>query len=172
MDREKVWEDIKKDGLNPNGITIKEVKNYSGRLRINITNKDNLNPGDNVVLILESEYNNLLSSNDVLTSKVEMLEHERKNLEDLIEITLNPIHEHYKDQLKEKDRIIKSKDDELNNIKAIMNKFTTSISGLSLWEIIRGKHKNLISECQDKIWVNVPMDQVADVEKLPGGDTE
>ena len=151
---------------------VKEVKNYSGRLRINITQSDGLNQGDNVVLILESEYNRLISANDTLTSKVEMLEHERKNLEDLIEITLNPIHQHYKDQLKEKDRIIKSKDDELNNIKAIMNKFTTSISGLSLWEIIRGKHKNLISEFQDKIWVNVPMDQVADVEKLPGGDTE
>lgn len=151
---------------------VKEVKNYSGRLRINITNKDNLNPGDNVVLLLESEYNKIVSANDVLESKVEMLEHERQNLEELVELTLNPIHEHYRQELKNKDAIIESKDNELNNIKAIMNVFTTNLSGLSWWDMFRSKHKDLIKEFQDKIWVNVSHDPVKDVEKIPGSDNE
>ena len=146
---------------------LKEVKNYSGRLRINITGKDGFNPGDNVVLLLEADYQKLLDENNLLSSKVEMLEHERTNLEELVNITLNPIHEHYKEELKTKDSIISSKDQELNNIKAILNKFTTSISGLSFIDLIRGKHKEVISDFHDSIWVNVPKDQVADVEKLP-----
>lgn len=145
----------------------KEVKDYSGRLRININKNDGLNPGDNVVLILESDYQKLQAEKETLSSKVEMLEHERTNLEELVNITLNPIHEHYKSELEKKDNIIKAKDGELNNIKAILNKFTTSISGLSFIDLVRGKHKNVINDFHDRIWVNVPMDQVQEVEKLP-----
>ena len=148
----------------------KEVKDYSGRLRININKNDGLNPGDNVVLILESDYQKLQAEKETLSSKVEMLEHERTNLEELVNITLNPIHEHYKSELEKKDNIIKAKDDELNNMlsRSILPfSATTSISGLSFIDLVRGKHKNVINDFHDRIWVNVPMDQVQEVEKLP-----
>ena len=44
------------------------------------------------------------------------------------------------------------------------------MSGLSFIDIIRGKHKRLINDFHDSIWVNVPMDQVQEVEKLPTKD--
>ena len=53
-----------------------------------------------------------------------------------------------------------------------MDKFTTALSGLSLWDIIRSKHKNLIKDFQDSIWVDVPQDQVQEVEKLPKKDDD
>ena len=150
----------------------KEVKNYSGRLRINITSKDGLEPGDNVILMLEAEYDKLLNDKQMLSSQVDMLQHERQNLEDLIEVTLNPIHQHYKEEMEKKDNIISSKNAELNSIKAVLNKFTTSLSGLSFIDVVRGKHKNLINDFHDSIWVNVPMDQVKNVDTLPGTNDE
>ena len=169
-------------------MIIKEVKNYSGRLRINITAKDNIQPNEDVVLMTIPEYDKIKDDVLDLQQQITILQNEcdmlnemeaklRKSvkdkedqLEDLIQIALKPINEHYNSELQKKQDIIDSKDKELNNIKAILNKFTTSISGLSLWDIIRGRHKVLINEFHDSIWVNVPMDQVKDVEKLPNPD--
>ena len=167
-------------------MIIKEVKNYSGRLRINITAKDNIQPNEDVVLMTVQEYNeiketitNLQQQTTVLkneTSKLNEMEAKLKKsysedqLEDLIEIALKHINEHYNSELKNKDDIIKSKEKELNHNKAVLTKFITSISGLSLWDIIRGKHKELINDFHNSIWVNVPMDQVEDVQALPKSD--
>ena len=167
MDKE--WDKFTK-GFND--VILKEVKNYSGRLRINITQSDNINAGDNVVLLLESDYNRLISDNDKLSSQVEMLKQEQRNIEDILEVTLKTIYSEHRIQLQKKDDIIKSKDDELNRIKGILDKFTTALSGLSLWDIIRSKHKNLIKDFQDSIWVDVPQDQVQEVEKLPKKDDD
>ena len=82
MDKE--WDKFTK-GFND--VILKEVKNYSGRLRINITQSDNINAGDNVVLLLESDYNRLISDNDKLSSQVEMLKQEQRNIEDILEVT-------------------------------------------------------------------------------------
>ena len=70
----------------------------------------------------------------------------------------------------QKDKIISDKEDEINSILAVMNQFSISMSGLSFIDIIRGKHKGLINDFHDSIWVNVPMDQVQEVEKLPAED--
>ena len=78
--------------------------------------------------------------------------------------------DHYNSELEKKDRVISAKEDEINSIKAVLNKFTTSMSGLSFIDIIRGKHKRLINDFHDSIWVNVPMDQVQEVEKIQSQD--
>lgn len=172
-------------------MIIKEVKNYSGRLRINITAKDGFQPNEDIVLMSTAEYDNiketildlqqqitiLKNENDMLTEMESQLRQSyyamkkkmisEDQLEDIIKLAVNPINEHYNSELQKKDDIINSKDNELNNIKAVLNKFTTSISGLSLWDLIRGRHKDLINDFHDSIWVNVPMDQVEDVQALP-----
>ena len=94
----------------------------------------------------------------------------KDQMDDIIKLALKPIEEHYNSELEKKDKVISDKEDEINNIKAVLNKFSTSMSGLSFIDLIRGKHKNLIDDFHDSIWVNVPMDQVQEVEKLPTKD--
>jgi len=147
-------------------VIVKEVKNYSGRLRINITSKDGLNADDHVVLIMESEYNQLMSDVRELSAKVEMLEHQQQNFEEMLEISLKPIYAEHDKQIQKKDDIIESKDNELKHIRGIMHKFSVAISGLSLWELIRGRHKDLITDFDNGIWVNVSADQVAEIKKI------
>ena len=173
-------------------MIIKEIKNYSGRLRINITAKDNLNANEDVILMTTAEYEEIKDSILDLQNRITVLTNENnmllemesklrqsmadknnqidEQLKNLLEVALQPINEQHKFELESKDKIISDKDNELKSIRAVLNKFTTSISGLSLWDLIRGKHKVLINDFHDSIWVNVPLDQVQEVEKLPKSD--
>ena len=153
--------------VNVDGVP-KEIKNYSGRLRINITNKDGLNAGDNVVVIPAAEYESLVTGYTNLLQKVEMMEHEQQNFNEIMKNLTESIYAEHRIQLEMKDNIIKEKDTELNRIKAALSKFTTSFNGLSAIDVLfRHRHKKLIDDFHESIWINVPMDQVEDVEVLP-----
>ena len=152
-------------------MRVKEIKNYSGRLRINIVQDDGFQSNEEVVLMSMQEYDSIKDSilelQDKVTEAKKEAEMYKDQMDDIIKLALNPIEEHYNSELEKKDKVISDKEDEINNIKAVLNKFSTSMSGLSFIDLIRGKHKNLIDDFHDSIWVNVPMDQVQEVEKLP-----
>ena len=155
-------------------MKVKEIKNYSGRLRINIVQDDPFQPNEKVVLMSMQEYDSIkdkiLELQDKVTEAKKEAEMYKDQMDDIIKLALKPIEEHYNSELEKKDKVISDKEDEINNIKAVLNKFSTSMSGLSFIDLIRGKHKNLIDDFHDSIWVNVPMDQVQEVEKLPTKD--
>lgn len=166
------------DGLT---MIIKEIKNYSGRLRINIVQDDGFQPNEKVVLMSMQEYDSIkdkiLELQEQVTEvqkEAEMLQttidQHQSQVKEFVKVALQPMDDHYNSELEKKDKVISAKNDEINNIKAVLNKFTTSMSGLSFIDLIRGKHKNLIDDFHDSIWVNVPMDQVQEVEKLPAED--
>ena len=159
-------------------MRVKEIKNYSGRLRINIVQDDPFQPNEKVVLMSMQEYEEIKDKILELQEQVTEVQKEAEMLQTIIDqhndqipqivkVALSPIEEHYNSELEKKDKVISDKEDEINNIKAVLNKFSTSMSGLSFIDLIRGKHKNLIDDFHDSIWVNVPMDQVQEVEKLP-----
>ena len=155
-------------------MKVKEIKNYSGRLRINIVQDDGFQSNEEVVLMSMQEYDSIKDSilelQDKVTEAKKEAEMYKDQMDDIIKLALKPIEEHYNSELEKKDKVISDKEDEINNIKAVLNKFSTSMSGLSFIDLIRGKHKNLIDDFHDSIWVNVPMDQVQEVEKLPTKD--
>ena len=155
-------------------MKVKEIKNYSGRLRINIVQDDGFQSNEEVVLMSMQEYDSIKDSilelQDKVTEAKKEAEMYKDQMDDIIKLALKPIEKHYDSELEKKDKVISDKEDEINNIKAVLNKFSTSMSGLSFIDLIRGKHKNLIDDFHDSIWVNVPMDQVQEVEKLPTKD--
>ena len=162
-------------------MRVKEIKNYSGRLRINIVQDDPFQPNEKLVLMSMQEYGEIKDKILELQEQVTEVQKEAEMLQttidqhndqipQIVKVALSPIEEHYNSELEKKDNVISDKEDEINNIKAVLNKFSTSMSGLSFIDLIRGKHKNLIDDFHDSIWVNVPMDQVQEVEKLPTKD--
>lgn len=159
-------------------MRVKEIKNYSGRLRINIVQDDPFQPNEKLVLMSMQEYGEIKDKILELQEQVTEVQKEAEMLQttidqhndqipQIVKVALSPIEEHYNSELEKKDNVISDKEDEINNIKAVLNKFSTSMSGLSFIDLIRGKHKNLIDDFHDSIWVNGPMDQVQEVEKLP-----
>lgn len=149
----------------------KEVKQYSNRLRVNIVKSDGMVKGEKIVLLKADDFKNLLSDYENLENKVKMLESERTNLEQMVEITLNPIHQKYQKELEDKDNQISEKDNELNDIKALVSTYNTSMNGLSLIDmVVRKKHKKMINDFQEKIWINKNIDRVTDVDVLPGSE--
>jgi len=162
-------------------MRVKEIKNYSGRLRINIVQDDGFQPNEEVVLMSMQEYDHIKDKILELQEQVTEVQKEaemmqttidqhQSQVKDLVKIALQPMDDHYNSELEKKDKVISAKEDEINSIKAVLNKFTTSMSGLSFIDIIRGKHKRLINDFHDSIWVNVPMDQVQEVEKIQSQD--
>ena len=165
-------------------MKVKEIKNYSGRLRINIVQSDGFKANEDVILMSVQEYDDIKDSILELQNQITVLSNENamlnemetklrkgisereSQIDDLLKIALQPIQEHYEIEIQKRDDTINEKDKELNNIKAVLNRFTTSMSGLSFIDFIRSKHKKLINDFHDSIWVNVPMDQVQDVEKI------
>ena len=162
-------------------MRVKEIKNYSGRLRINIVQDDQFQPNEEVVLMSMQEYDNIKDKILELQEQVTEVQKEaemmqtnidqyKDQIQDLIKLALQPMEEHYNSELEKKDKVISDKEDEINSILAVMNQFSISMSGLSFIDIIRGKHKGLINDFHDSVWGNVPMDQVQEVEKLPAED--
>lgn len=147
----------------------KEVKLYSGRLRVNIVKSDDLTKGEKIVILKEKDFNNLLSDYDDLQEKAKKLDDQQTNIDKLLESNANAIHQIYKEQLDNKDNKIEQKNNELNDIKALASNYNTTMNGLSLIDmVVRKKHKKIISEFEDKIWIKPKnIDRVTDVEILP-----
>ena len=151
-------------------VIIKEVKQYSDRKRINITNKDELNPGDKVAILLEDEYNTLMQEHYQLIADNERYQDNETNIKDIIELAINPINKEHEKEINKKDKIIESKKNELTSLKSIINKFMIDINGLSAIDVIfKKKHQKLINDLYDSVWVKLQPDRVenVEVEKLP-----
>ena len=156
-------------------VIIKEVKMYSNRKRINITNNDGLNPGDEVVLLPKSIYDEMIKENQELKLKVANDNQDNNkdlNLEEMLSDILNPIYKHHEKELEKKDGIINEKDTEIKRLQSQASKFNTAMNGLSSIDIMfRRKHKKLISDYQDTIWIYGKSKSItADVKSIPGGD--
>ena len=128
-------------------VKFKEIKNYSGRKRINTVKDDEFKTGETVVLLTEQEYKEL--------------KQKKENID--IDIILKTINKNHEKQLQKLEKQVKEKEKELNQIKGMFTRFITQVNGLSFFDLIfKHKHKELISDFQDRVWI---MQGTVEIEK-------
>ena len=116
----------------------KQVKEYSKRQRINLKVSDGFKADDTVYVLSEQEYKELTENQS------------DKNAE----IVLTKIYEQHEKQIENKDKQIKQLSDRLDAIRGALSKYNTSLAGLSAIDIIfRSKHKDLIKDFEQRIWI-------------------
>lgn len=161
-------------------MITKEVKEYSNRQRINLNKNDGFTPGDTVVIMTAKEYDKFKEDILDLTNqlrktenKLNNIQEQQDNLEEMIDKVTNPIHQTYQKQLNDKDNEIKQIVNDLNSLKKICTQFNIDVMGLSAIDILfRSKHKKLVNEFNNSIWIIDQDKQVEniDLKKLPGND--
>lgn len=157
-------------------MLFKEVKEYSKRQRVNITNNDELETGTKIVIMTLKEYNNFKS--DVvdlqdqlrnLEKENQLLQNQEQNLKQLIHDVTTPIYENHKKELENKDNEIKQLTNELNTMKKVCSQYNLELTGLNIIDIlILRKHKKLIKNFNSSIWVNNDDTVIADAKAIPG----
>ena len=156
----------------------KEVKAYgkTQRQRIDFNKGDHLEVGQEVIILSNQEYEELLECQSELQkvkSELIAMQNQEVNLKELIQDVTAPIYENHKKELQNKDKQINQLQDKLDALKKIFNQFIISITSLSAWDIFfRGKHKDLISDFNSRIWITTKDNEVEDMDQpaIPGDE--
>lgn len=156
----------------------KEVKAYgkSQRQRIDFNKGDHLEVGQEVNILTNQEYEELLECQSELQkvkNELIAMQNQEVNLKELIQDVTAPIYENHKKELQNKDKQINQLQDKLDALKKIFNQFIISITSLSAWDIFfRGKHKDLISDFNSRIWITTKDNEVEDMDQpaIPGDE--
>ena len=156
----------------------KEVKAYgkSQRQRIDFNKGDHLEVGQEVNILTNQEYDELLECQSELQkvkSELMAMQNQEVNLKELIQDVTAPIYENHKKELEDKDNQIKQLQRQVDALKKIFNQFIISITSLSAWDIFfKGKHKDLISDFNSRIWITTKDNEVEDMDQpaIPGDE--
>ena len=156
----------------------KEVKAYgkTQRQRIDFNKGDHLEVGQEVNILTNQEYDELLECQSELQkvkNELIAMQNQEVNLKELIQDVTAPIYENHKKELQNKDKQINQLQDKLDALKKIFNQFIISITSLSAWDIFfRGKHKDLISDFNSRIWITTKDNEVEDMDQpaIPGDE--
>ena len=156
----------------------KEVKAYgkSQRQRIDFNKGDHLEVGQEVIILTNQEYDELLECQSELQkvkNELIAMQNQEVNLKELIQDVTAPIYENHKKELQNKDKQINQLQDKLDALKKIFNQFIISITSLSAWDIFfRGKHKDLISDFNSRIWITTKDNEFEDMDQpaIPGDE--
>ena len=170
-------------------MITKIVKEYgkTKRQRIDINKADSLATNSEVVIIPISEYDGikqnilnltsqLRTAEDKLSAKEDELQiykDQEQNLKQIVEDVTAPIYENHKTELENKDNEIKQLQDQLKALQQIASTYNIQMGGLSAMDILfRKKHKELIEDFNNNIWIIGNDKQVEDVDlkKIPGSD--
>lgn len=145
----------------------KDVKEYSGRQRINLNKGDGFNDGDIVIVMAVSEFEEikeqLLQLNEY-KSKVEAFEKIVQQPPKDNEEIIKKISQGYEERLDKKDNELKEKDKEISRLKDIFSNYEKRIYGLNLFDMILRKNKKLSDEFHDSIWI-INENETIDTEK-------
>ena len=156
----------------------KEVKAYgkTQRQRIDFNKRDHLEVGQEVNILTNQEYDELLECQSELQkvkNELIAMQNQEVNLKELIQDVTAPIYENHKKELQNKDKQINQLQDKLDALKKIFNQFIISITSLSARDIFfRGKHKDLISDFNSRIWITTNDNEVEDMDQpaIPGDE--
>ena len=162
------------DDTIPEKITVlnKQVRDYSGRKRINITNSDGLVKDDSVVILKKSEYDDLMAEH----RKLQKLQEISARMDNLTEDNINdkflePLRNSYNDIISGLKQDLKDKDTEINRLKAIYHDYDKQVYSLGLMDILRHKNKDISQDFNSKIWIKSD-DQVVTDAKVKQLDTD
>ncbi len=135
----------------------KEVKAYgkTQRQRIDFNKGDHLEVGQEVNILTNQEYTELLECQSELQkvkSELMAMQNQEVNLKELIQDVTAPIYENHKKELENKDLQIKQLTNELNALQIKINQYNLDMQGLNLIDIaILRKHKKLIKDFNSTI---------------------
>ena len=159
-------------------IYPKQVRDYSGRKRINITKSDGLAADDDVVVIRKSDYDTLIADYDRLLQ----MEKNVPDEEDLNRMVINdsviePIKSSYNDIIDGLKQDLLDKEREINRLKAVYQDYDKKVYSLGLLDILKHENRKISDDFNSKIWITRQDNVVTDTEvmKFPepadsGGD--
>ena len=150
-------------------ILVKEVRDYSGRKRINITNSDGLVKDDKVVILKEQDYNDLMAEVHRLTTIETDLDNQKVTADTIGEKFLEPLKDGYNNIIDGLNDKIDAKDDEINRLKAIYHEYDKQVYSLGFIDILRHKNREISQDFNSKIWITSSDDSMvtdAEVKKL------
>ena len=135
----------------------KEVKAYgkTQRQRIDFNKGDHLEVGQEVNILTNQEYDELLECQSELQkvkNELIAMQNQEVNLKELIQDVTAPIYENHKKELENKDMQINQLTNELNALQIKINQYNLDMQGLNLIDIaILRKHKKLIKDFNSTI---------------------
>lgn len=153
-------------------ILVKEVRDYSGRKRINITNSDGLVKDDAVVVLKKSDYDDLMTELVRLQELEKNIDNQKISADTIGEKFLQPVKDSYNDIIKGLNDKIDSKDKEINRLKAIYHEYDKQVYSLGLRDILRHKNKEMSQDFNSKLWVKSGDQVVTDAEVKKVGEPD
>ena len=142
----------------------KNVREYSGRKRINITQSDGLKKDDTVVILKKSDYDNLMTEHHRLQELEKDINNQKITADAISEKFLKPVKDSYTDIIDGLNDKITNKDNEINRLKAITQDYDKQVYSLGLRDILRHKNKEMSQDFNSKIWITTPDTMVTDAE--------
>ena len=100
-------------------VLDKQVREYSGRKRINITNNDGLVKDDAVVVMKKSDYDDLMTEHHRLQELEKDMNNQKVTADAIGDKFLQPVKDSYNDIINGLKADLKDKDHEINRLKAI-----------------------------------------------------
>lgn len=150
-------------------IWEKQVREYTGRKRINITKTDGLNKDDNVVILRKSDYDDLISEYNRLMQVEKDIDNQKITADTIGDKFLKPVHDSYNNIIDGLNEKIKDKDNEINRLKAIYQDYDKQVYSMGLLDILRHKNREISKDFNSKIWITSNDDSMvtdAEVRKL------
>lgn len=159
-------EKVKKGFLNELGRIIldKQVREYSGRKRINITNSDGLVKDDDVVVMLKSDYDDLITELDRLQELEKNLDNQKVTADTISDKFLEPVKDGFNNIIDTLKQDLKDKDTEINRLKAVCHDYDKQVYSLGFLDILRHKNREISQDFNSKIWITRPDNMVTDTE--------
>ena len=148
----------------------KKVSDYSGRKRINITNKDGLIKDDAVIIMKQSDFNELINDYERLLKQEQEQTNSKVTADAIADKYIKPIHESYDKQLKQYEETIKNKDLEIGMLRKTFHDYDKQVYNLGLLDILKHENKKISDNLNSNVWISQP-DKVitdAEVKKLTG----
>lgn len=153
----------------------KQVKEYSQRQRINLNKSDGFKTDDTIYLMTSKEYNQLNDTILELNKKLESKDTIIENTKQMNQNIVSDISGMYEKQLTDKNERIKQLENQLNDLKSIVTNFLIRFNGLNLLDmVLHRKHKDLIEDVQQSVWIRSDDIQILDNETgnlIPDTDT-
>jgi len=150
-------------------ILVKDVRDYGGRKRINITNSDGLVKDDKVVILKEQDYNDIMAEYHRLETIVNDLDNQKVTAESVGDKLVTPLKESYDCIINDLKQDLKDKDNEINILKGIFQDYDKQVYSMGLLDILRHKNREISDDFNSKIWITRPDDPsvtTAEVRKL------
>ena len=181
MEQDKIPDSFKNgfiDGLNElldiDDIIIlsKDVRDYGGRKRINITNSDGLVKDDEVVVIMKSDYDDLMKERTHLIKTINSFNNQKVTADAIGEKLVTPLKDSYDTIISDLKQDLKDKDTEIGMLRQIFHDYDKQVYNLGLLDILRHENKKISDDLNSNVWITRPDSMVTDAEVMKLNDPD